>query len=326
MTEPRVSIIVPSYNHAEFLPKALDSVRAQTFLDWELIVVDDCGSDGSVEIAREYAARDSRISVHVNEQNLGTYGTEERARLMAKGRYLAVLNSDDVWESTKLEKQVQAMESEKRAMFCYTLGWKVDENGKLDTSEDVHANWPIEPVQELLPYLLYENRVLASSVLFRTSAVRFDPTLAYSGDWVALLRLSRNGPALCISERLTFWRMHSRNSFVRSERQVNEEIRVRYAIHAARSRWFVDRVSGTKVRRGLGLNCRNIAALEVLRGRRAAGVKAAIQAVVLTPEKNLVLRRLVACMFVRNCRARLWPDDQTVFDGPMPELEPVDFE
>ncbi|MCE9558794.1 MAG: hypothetical protein K8R88_07560 [Armatimonadetes bacterium] len=240
--------------------------------------------------------------------------------------YLAVLNSDDVWESTKLEKQVQAMESEKRAMFCYTLGWKVDEHGKLDTSEDVHANWPREPVQELLPYLLYENRVLASSVLFRATEARFDSSLSYSGDWVSLLRIARTGPAICIGERLTFWRMHSRNSYVRSERQVHEEVRVRSSIYSNRANWFVHGLPATDIRQGLAQNSRNLAALEVLRGNRGAAVKAAIQAILLGSDRHLGLRRLGVCLLLGKGRTLLWPGDRTQFSNSNPVMSSLNFD
>ena len=76
---PRVSIIVPSFNHARFLPACLGSVLSQSLTDWELHLVDDGSSDDSILIAQGYAESDPRIKVLVNEQNLGTYGTQARA-------------------------------------------------------------------------------------------------------------------------------------------------------------------------------------------------------------------------------------------------------
>ncbi|MGV3616555.1 MAG: glycosyltransferase family 2 protein [Fimbriimonas sp.] len=324
MAHPLVSIVCPSYNHAPFLREGLAGVQAQTFPDWELILVDDGSRDESVNIAREIAADDPRIRVHVNAQNLGTYGTEERARAMAKGRYVAVLNSDDLWEPEKLAEQVALLEANPTCGFCYTLGWKIDEHGEVDRGEDVHHDWPTEPVQELLPHLLYENRVLASSVLFRAEAARFDPSLRYSGDWVALLGPAREGPVACVPKRLNYWRMHSNNTFVRSPKQVHEEVRVRIAIMLAAPRWLVPRLPPAAIRRGLGRNALNLAALEILRGNRSAAMGYALTALRLLPERRIAARRLVAVM-LPSARTRLWPGDATRFEEAPPHAPPLDL-
>lgn len=162
-----VSIIVPSFNHRQFIGACLESVLAQTFEEWELLLHDDCSTDDSVDIARRYALSDARIKVSVNRENLGTYGTQASALGQATGEFVAVLNSDDFWHPHKLEAQVATLKSNRAAPLCYVLGWKADEGGAVDTSEDVHSDWPIEETQDVLPYLLHENRILASGVLFR---------------------------------------------------------------------------------------------------------------------------------------------------------------
>jgi glycosyltransferase involved in cell wall biosynthesis len=303
---PTLSILMPSYNHGRFLPETIASVQSQTWTDWELIFVDDGSRDDSVTVARDLASGDPRISVHVNETNLGTYGTQERARSMANGAFIAVLNSDDRWAEDKLARQLELLRRYPDAPFCYTLGWKIDENSQVDTSEDVHADWPQDECQRLYPYLLFENRVLASSVLFRKEAVQFDPTLRYSGDWMALLGPARDAKVALVPQRLNFWRMHSHNTFVRSPKQVLEEIRVREGIAKLRPR---DR----EERRGLGRNALNLAALEILRGRKGAAVAHAATALRLLPERGIALRRL-ASVLLPGARARLWPGDETTFN------------
>jgi glycosyltransferase involved in cell wall biosynthesis len=317
-----VSIIVPSYNHGRFLRSGLAAVQSQTLNDWELILIDDGSSDDSVAIAREIAASDRRIQVHVNERNLGTYGTQERARALARGRYVAILNSDDLWESTKLETQIAVLEANPEVSFSYTLGWKIDENGNVDQSEDVHADWPRDLIQQPLPYLLYENRILASSVVFHADDLRFEPSMRYSGDWVALLGSARRGSAACVAERLTYWRIHSNNTFVRSPNQVHEEIRVRRAILDSWTSWFVGGIPRHEILSGLGMNALNLAALEILRGERAAAIRAAAIAARTMPGKRVAIRRLGACL-LPNARERLWPKDQTRFEGKTPSLLPL---
>src|SRR5687767_10562470 len=109
---PQVSILIPSYNHGRFLRTCLATVRAQTFTDWDAIVVDDGSTDDSVVIAEQLGADDPRIKVYQNPQNLGTYGTEQAALEKSESPYVAVLNSDDLWHPKKLEAQVAQLEAD----------------------------------------------------------------------------------------------------------------------------------------------------------------------------------------------------------------------
>lgn len=324
MSRSLVSVLVPSYRHRDFLPVALWSVQQQTVTDWELIVVDDRSPDDSVEMAREVAVDDPRIQIHVNPENLGTYGTLERARAMARGEFVAVLNSDDRWEPTKLERQLELLTANPSVPLAYTMGHKIDEFGAVDTSEDVHGDWPREPVQELLPFLLSENRVLASSVLFRREAAQFRPDLRYSGDWVALLGPARSSPVGWVAEPLNAWRMHSHNTFVRSPGQVHEEVRVREGILAAAGSWYVDRVATGQIRDALGRNAYHLAALEVLRGRTGSAKKNGLLALRLMSDRRASLRRFAA-VCLPGARNRLWPDDPTIFAGTFPKNEPLNL-
>ena len=208
-----------------FLPAGMRSLQSQTMGDWELIAVDDGSTDDSVKILSETG--DPRIRVSQNETNLGTYGNLYRALSMASSDLIAVLNSDDEWAPTKLELQLNALEKHPEAQICYTDGLAIGNTSRLG---DVQGEWPRDEVQELLPYLLQENRVLASSVIFRKPFVSFDPSMRYSGDWEALLRPVRNAPVAFVDTPLTKWRIHDRNTFVRSKGQVAEEIRLRQSI------------------------------------------------------------------------------------------------
>jgi glycosyltransferase involved in cell wall biosynthesis len=109
-TIPTVSVIMPVYNGECFLREAIDSVRSQTFTDWELILVDDASTDNSATIAREYAARDSRIHFFANEVNLGVAQTRNRALAAARGLYIAPLDNDDAALPSRLAEQVRFLE------------------------------------------------------------------------------------------------------------------------------------------------------------------------------------------------------------------------
>ncbi len=303
---PLVSILVPSYNHALYLRACLDSVLAQDFADWELILIDDGSTDESLEIARSYV--DPRVRVEANATNLGTYGALERALGMANGGLVAVLNSDDFWAPRKLREQVHALERHPGASIAYVLGWKADEASALDETEDVHADWPQAELQEPLPNLLCENRILASGVLFRREALRFDSTLRYSGDWSALLGASLRGPAACVPERLTFWRQHGANTYLQSPAQMLEEIRVRLAIDA-RKAWSVRSIDGREIRDGLGRNAMNLVALHAFFGDSGGVRRFGLRAMRLCRNKRRAVKRALSSLVsARRRRLHFWPD------------------
>lgn len=121
-----VSIITPNYNCGRFISQTIESVLAQTYTDWEMLIVDDCSTDGSYEIALEYASKDSRIKVFRNEQNSGAAISRNRAIEESKGEYLAFLDSDDLWMPEKLEKQIAFM-CENNCDFSFTEYEHIDE-------------------------------------------------------------------------------------------------------------------------------------------------------------------------------------------------------
>jgi glycosyltransferase involved in cell wall biosynthesis len=115
MSQPRVSILTTCYNRADFLEEAITSVLAQTFEDFEYIIVDDCSTDGSFEIAQSYATKDRRIRVYQNENNLGDYPNRNRAASYARGQYLKYIDSDDVLYPHALEVCVHYMDQHPNA-------------------------------------------------------------------------------------------------------------------------------------------------------------------------------------------------------------------
>lgn len=108
--QPLVSILMTAFNREQYIAAAIESVLASTFSDLELIVVDDCSSDRTVEIARNFEAKDQRVKVYVNEKNLGDYHNRNKAASYAKGIYIKYLDSDDIMYPHCLEVMVNAME------------------------------------------------------------------------------------------------------------------------------------------------------------------------------------------------------------------------
>ncbi|MBQ3583099.1 MAG: glycosyltransferase [Lachnospiraceae bacterium] len=114
-----VSIIMPSYNSEKWIKESIESVQAQTYDNWELIISDDASTDKTVEIVEKEAETDSRIRVLKSDNNQGAAKARNRALKRAKGRYIAYLDSDDLWVPEKLERQLKYMKKKNYAM-CYT--------------------------------------------------------------------------------------------------------------------------------------------------------------------------------------------------------------
>lgn len=125
-TQNLISIITPNYNCGRFIAQTIESVLAQTYTNWEMLIVDDCSTDDSVQIAQNYAAKDSRIKVIQNEKNSGAAISRNKAIELAQGEFVAFLDSDDLWMPDKLEKQIAFMR-ENNCDFSFTEYEHIDE-------------------------------------------------------------------------------------------------------------------------------------------------------------------------------------------------------
>lgn len=119
MKDGLVSIITPVYNAQDFIVDTIESVQSQTYENWELLLIDDCSSDRSAELIEEKMKKDNRIKYIKLEKNSGAAATRNTGLSNAKGRYVAFLDSDDIWRPTKLKKQLDLLK-EKGVGFCFT--------------------------------------------------------------------------------------------------------------------------------------------------------------------------------------------------------------
>lgn len=122
-----VSIITPTYNCGAFIAETIESVLAQSYGNWEMIIVDDCSYDNTREIVEQYMSKDSRIQYHCLEQNSGAAVARNLALGLATGRWIAFLDSDDLWLPEKLERQLKFMVDNKYH-FTYHEYEEIDEN------------------------------------------------------------------------------------------------------------------------------------------------------------------------------------------------------
>lgn len=126
----KVSIITPTYNCGKYIGETIESVINQSYKDWEMIIVDDCSKDDTQEIVEKYIEKDNRIKYIKLEQNSGAAIARNKAMELATGKYMAFLDSDDIWISDKLEKQIKFMEEKNYNITC-TKYEQIDEMGKL---------------------------------------------------------------------------------------------------------------------------------------------------------------------------------------------------
>ncbi|MCM1048853.1 MAG: glycosyltransferase [Clostridiales bacterium] len=166
--EETVSIIVPVYKAAAYIAETIEMVKRQTYIDWELILVDDCSPDNSADIIREICKEKSeRIRLICKERNEGAAKARNTGVEAATGRYIAFLDADDIWLPNKLERELAFMK-EKQAAFVFSAYEFGNENAK--------GTGKIVKVPEMLTY----KKALTRTVIF-TSTVMFDMTKLNKG-------------------------------------------------------------------------------------------------------------------------------------------------
>ncbi len=201
-----VTVIVPSYNGAEYLRFALDSVLRQTYANLQVIVVDDGSIDASHVVVREFA--DPRV-FYVYQNNAGVSAARNTGIRLAHGEYLAFLDADDEWEPAFLERCVSAMCHKGHAVSgAYTSYVYVDDSGNVLPQTGA----PVVPAADLYARLTRENILLIHSVVLRSNVVRqtggFDVSLGAQEDWDFWLRVTRRHLLQGVLEPLARYRVN----------------------------------------------------------------------------------------------------------------------
>lgn len=187
---PAVSVVIPAYNQARYLPTAIESALAQTFRDREIIVVDDGSLDDTPVIARQYgdALR------YVRQENRGLAGARNTAIRLARGRFVALLDSDDEWLPNYLAEMLALADALPEATVYYCAAKCVDAAGN-ELAQTLTSS-PIPPA-DMLPFLLRSNPLVPSTILMRRNRVialgPFDESFRRVEDWDLWLRLLRAG-------------------------------------------------------------------------------------------------------------------------------------
>ena len=189
MKTPAVSVVMAAKNYARFLPEAVDSVLAQTFPDWELVIVDDGSTDGTPDVVRPYLA-DTRIR-YFRSDALGQSRAKNLGIGFSRGEFIAFLDADDAWFPTKLAEQVELLRKCPTVGVTYTQRELIDEAGK---SLGFHTE--TLPGGRVLPRIFLQNFVCFSSAMVRREVFEsvgvFDPSLDLSIDYDLWLRAAKH--------------------------------------------------------------------------------------------------------------------------------------
>lgn len=225
-----VSVIIPAYNAAGYIGRTLQSLRAQSFADFEAIVVDDGSKDDTAEVVRRIAETDPRVRL-IRQANAGVAAARNRAVAEARGRYIANLDADDMWRPTFLERTVGALEAAgDEAAFAFARSLWIDKDDNLLPQTE-------QPLPASVGYreLLLHNPVgNGSAALMRAAAVRavggYDAGLVrnfgQTEDWLIVLQLSWRGRAVPVPEPLVLYRILPHSSSHALERSARATIEV----------------------------------------------------------------------------------------------------
>lgn len=222
--KPKVSILVPTYNHEKFLKKRLDSIINQTFQDFELIVLDDCSKDGSLSLLKKYASERPSTLVLTNEQNSGTpFAQWAKGIHHSRGEIIWIAEDDDYCENTFLEKLLPSF-NEDNVKLSYCQSYMVDENEQIIgnykqifsrvSSSKWDQNYVLPAYEEVKTSLAIRNTIPnVSAVLFRKINIEdfLDDLLKYkfAGDWYFYLNLLSDGSVAFVSDSLNYHRRHT---------------------------------------------------------------------------------------------------------------------
>ena len=208
---PRVSVIIPTYNRKDYVQEAIDSVLAQTFTDYEIIVVDDGSTDGTGEVLQ--AKYGDRIR-YVWQENQGESVARNRGIEMAQGEYIALLDSDDLWLPEKLEKQVAYLEAHPDVGMVFSQAWQIDAEG--NRISDRKMNHGVTPESLTLQALCFSNCIAVPSTAVLTASLLqtvggFDPAIRYGEVYDLFLRVRLHAAISIVPEPLACFRRHAAN-------------------------------------------------------------------------------------------------------------------
>lgn len=237
MNRPTVSVIVPTYNSEALLPRALDSVVAQTFDDWEIVLIDDGSTDGTPEVAARYAERLKDRFIYIRQPNCGSSAARNRGIEACTGRFVAFLDADDEFLPSKLERQLGLFDLRPELGFVYSDYASVDLVGvrhesTFDSTHPAARDVPVETVGprlcvckgSLFAVLIRAYFISTIVGLVRRevlgSSIRFPVDQIFGEEWLFYLKVAKACRAGFVDEPLSIYH-YQRGSLARSDKARN---------------------------------------------------------------------------------------------------------
>lgn len=302
---PRVTVLLTCYNHIKYLPECLESVMAQTFTDYEIIALDDGSTDGT----REWlSARPEPMTLVFNEQNLGTYPTLNVGLERATGEFIAVLNDDDVWAPTKLEKQVALMDANPKVGLVHTDGYFLDGESNRTEGSPLGFHFPRTETGDILLALVYSNQMIASAALARKQCFEdlggFNPAFFGSGDWEMWYRIAEKWDVGYCKDELTMYRIHGANASHKLDKIWKDDQMLREWI-APRLAGYKGRFSDHDLREAEAHNLACLGTVQALNGNPSAARQSYAASVKVKPGRWKSYLRYVATYLPRETFRKL---------------------
>ncbi|WP_163436656.1 glycosyltransferase family A protein [Fibrobacter succinogenes] len=189
-----ISIVLPSFNRARILPKAVESILRQTYKDFELIIVDDGSSDNTREVVKSF--NDDRI-VYVHQENAGACVARNNGIDHARGEYIAFQDSDDIWHEDKLEKQLKALQ-EKNADIVFCRMNRMSDGKKIGLVSDYFKEGFLS--KDVMPMSIGTQTLIGKSIVFKQE--KFDSEMPRFQEFELLVRAQKNYSIYCMEEPL----------------------------------------------------------------------------------------------------------------------------
>ncbi len=283
MNNPLVSVVLPTYNRASLLPRAIESVVRQSFCDWEIVVVDDGSTDDTQELLSDYGRRLGERWVSIRQENRGSSAARNRGIDACRGRYVAFLDSDDEFAPTKLQRQLEVFELRPEIGFVYS-DYSILDRGGANHASVFDAKFPLARTVpcESIGAGLYRCKGSLFDTLLRGYFIativgmvrrevlgdwlRFDEQRRYAEEWLFFLEVARSTPAGFVDEPLSIHH-YTEGSLARSNVYRNL-LESRELLHSILRRFAdLDRGQRSIVRRQLAQACRRLGFAARRRGR-----------------------------------------------------------
>lgn len=229
MFMPKVSIIMPNYNAGNYLLESIESILNQTFSDFEFIIIDDCSTDRSWEIIQEYSKKDTRIIALKNEENLKICKTLNKWLEIARGEYIARMDSDDVAFPDRLEKVYNMISSDENLWVCWSNFFVIDGNwNKIWEKKFPHTD------DQCRKSIWFRNPFAHNTVIFRKKCYDdfwgYNDDFVYAEDFELWLRFGQKYKFYNVQLPLVQYRVFWGNSILQKQKQM-----IRATLKARRS-------------------------------------------------------------------------------------------